>query len=225
MEGAGGLRVRGRCHSTVGCHGGPAERLVSCVRARRRLVAWADSWESRSLGCSGGGGGTGGGRKDTHDCTIDSRHVIPTPGITGTLQAMWNYFTTTPGAQRSVSGHPCSGKTSYAKHDGVFSTSTGAVVVERLDCSSRVGIVPEDAAGRRVSAGISRFLCTCMPALLHIRLVSHLIGSQDLVVNATTWLELRNFPPVSPRRMRSSNHVRLTGRPPEDDQQHLQQHK
>ncbi|KAJ8870404.1 hypothetical protein PR048_029425 [Dryococelus australis] len=64
-EGAGGLRVRGRGHSTVGCHVGPAERLVSCVRARRRLVARADSWGSRSLVCSGGGGETGGGRKDT----------------------------------------------------------------------------------------------------------------------------------------------------------------
>ncbi|KAJ8897806.1 hypothetical protein PR048_003156 [Dryococelus australis] len=50
---------------TVGCHDGPAERLVSCVLARRRLVARADSWESLSLVCSGGGGETVGGRKDT----------------------------------------------------------------------------------------------------------------------------------------------------------------
>ncbi|KAJ8872413.1 hypothetical protein PR048_026017 [Dryococelus australis] len=64
-EGAGGLRVRGRGHSTLGCNDGPAERLVSCVRARRSLVARADSWESRSLVCSGGGGETGGGRKHT----------------------------------------------------------------------------------------------------------------------------------------------------------------
>ncbi|KAJ8895485.1 hypothetical protein PR048_000818 [Dryococelus australis] len=53
---AGDLRVRGRGHLTVGCHGRPAERLVSYVRARRRLVARADSWESQSLVCSGGGG-------------------------------------------------------------------------------------------------------------------------------------------------------------------------
>ncbi|KAJ8874195.1 hypothetical protein PR048_025037 [Dryococelus australis] len=59
-EGAGGLWVHGRGHSTVGCYGGPAERLVSCVRARRRLVVRADTWESRSLVCSDVGG-----RKDT----------------------------------------------------------------------------------------------------------------------------------------------------------------
>ncbi|KAJ8870091.1 hypothetical protein PR048_029102 [Dryococelus australis] len=65
-EEAGGLRVRERGHLTVGCHSRLAERLVNCVRARRRLVARADSWESRSLVCSSGaekpagGGGTKG---------------------------------------------------------------------------------------------------------------------------------------------------------------------
>ncbi|KAJ8875131.1 hypothetical protein PR048_023024 [Dryococelus australis] len=38
-----------RGYSTVGCDGGPVERLVICARARRRLVARADSYESRSV--------------------------------------------------------------------------------------------------------------------------------------------------------------------------------
>ncbi|KAJ8891077.1 hypothetical protein PR048_010586 [Dryococelus australis] len=64
-RGLGTFGFVGGGYSTVGCHGGPAKRLVSCVRSRRRLVARVDSWESRSPVCSGGGGETGGGRKDT----------------------------------------------------------------------------------------------------------------------------------------------------------------
>ncbi|KAJ8898393.1 hypothetical protein PR048_003753 [Dryococelus australis] len=77
-EGSGDLRVRGRSHYTAGCHGGPAERLVSCVRARRRLVARADS--CRSLVCSGGGGETGGGRKDTRLIKFKKSLTTAPPG-------------------------------------------------------------------------------------------------------------------------------------------------
>ncbi|KAJ8897959.1 hypothetical protein PR048_003317 [Dryococelus australis] len=37
---------------------------------------------------------------------------------------------------------------------------------------SHVGIAPHDAAGRQIFSGISRFLRTCIPALLHTHLVS-----------------------------------------------------
>ncbi|KAJ8894604.1 hypothetical protein PR048_007268, partial [Dryococelus australis] len=46
------------------------------------------------------------------------------------------------------------------------------------------GIVPGDAAGRRVFSGISRFPCHFIPVLLHTNLVSPLIGSQDLDVKS-----------------------------------------
>ncbi|KAJ8888090.1 hypothetical protein PR048_007577 [Dryococelus australis] len=66
----------------------------------------------------------------------------------------------------------------------------GATVAERLDCSpptkaNRVqspaesipdfrdkGTVPDDFAGSRVFSGISRFLCSCIPVLLHPHLFS-----------------------------------------------------
>ncbi|KAJ8870421.1 hypothetical protein PR048_029443 [Dryococelus australis] len=60
----------------------------------------------------------------------------------------------------------------------------GATVAERLDCSppsipgratpgfSRVGIVPDDAAGRRVFSGISRFSRPFNPALLYTHRIS-----------------------------------------------------
>ncbi|KAJ8881487.1 hypothetical protein PR048_017968 [Dryococelus australis] len=66
----------------------------------------------------------------------------------------------------------------------------GAAVAKRLDCShptkanrvqytglvtsrfSKVGIVPDDAAGRLVFSGISHFLHPCFPALLHSHLIS-----------------------------------------------------
>ncbi|KAJ8868921.1 hypothetical protein PR048_030462 [Dryococelus australis] len=82
-EGAGDLRVRGRGHSTVGCYGGQAERLVSCVRARRRLVARTDSWESQSLACSGGGG-----RKDTRRGAVSVGVVARELGPGGSLSSM-----------------------------------------------------------------------------------------------------------------------------------------
>ncbi|KAJ8878866.1 hypothetical protein PR048_019455 [Dryococelus australis] len=44
--------------------------------------------------------------------------------------------------------------------------------------SPRVGIVPDDAVGRRVFSGISRFPLLFIPALLHISIA--LIGFQDL---------------------------------------------
>ncbi|KAJ8891862.1 hypothetical protein PR048_004417 [Dryococelus australis] len=71
---AGGFRVREWGHSNVGCHGRPAERLVSCVRARRLLAAREDSWESRSLVCSAGGG-----RKDTRRGTVSHMKKVIRP--------------------------------------------------------------------------------------------------------------------------------------------------
>ncbi|KAJ8867614.1 hypothetical protein PR048_031417 [Dryococelus australis] len=84
-NGAGSLRVRGRGHSTVGCHGGPAERLVSCVRARRRLVARADSWESRSGGRPKGypsGSCLGRDVCPPEQCAVSS-HLLPTAAYVG----------------------------------------------------------------------------------------------------------------------------------------------
>ncbi|KAJ8884362.1 hypothetical protein PR048_016219 [Dryococelus australis] len=62
----------------------------------------------------------------------------------------------------------------------------GAAVAERLDCFelnsqpghsrfSHLGIAPDDAAGRRVFSGISRFPCPFIPTLFH----SHLILSSS----------------------------------------------
>ncbi|KAJ8897263.1 hypothetical protein PR048_002609 [Dryococelus australis] len=48
---------------------------------------------------------------------------------------------------------------------------------------SHVGIVPEDAVGRWVFSGISRFPRPFIPALLHTLLIT-LIGSRDLVVKS-----------------------------------------
>ncbi|KAJ8882760.1 hypothetical protein PR048_014573 [Dryococelus australis] len=45
---------------------------------------------------------------------------------------------------------------------------------------SHVGIVPDDAAGRRFFSGISRFPVLCIPVPFHSRLVSPIIGSRDL---------------------------------------------
>ncbi|KAJ8867352.1 hypothetical protein PR048_031153 [Dryococelus australis] len=70
----------------------------------------------------------------------------------------------------------------------------GATVAERLACSpptktnpgrvtgfSQVGIVPDDAVGRQVFSGISRFPRPFIPAPLHIHFYPiTLIGSQDL---------------------------------------------
>ncbi|KAJ8876051.1 hypothetical protein PR048_023959 [Dryococelus australis] len=75
-RGLGGLRVRRWGHSTVGCHDGPAERLVSSVWTRRRLVTQADSWESRSMVCSGGDD-----RKNTCQGAISSIKGITGSGI------------------------------------------------------------------------------------------------------------------------------------------------
>ncbi|KAJ8878398.1 hypothetical protein PR048_018976 [Dryococelus australis] len=44
---------------------------------------------------------------------------------------------------------------------------------------SRAGIVPDDAAGRRVFSGISRFPRPYIPALLHTHLYFPIIGSQE----------------------------------------------
>ncbi|KAJ8881221.1 hypothetical protein PR048_017695 [Dryococelus australis] len=59
---------------------------------------------------------------------------------------------------------------------------TGPIPGETAPGFSFVGILPDDAAGRRVFSGISRLRCACIPALLH----SHLafIGSQDLAVKS-----------------------------------------
>ncbi|KAJ8872446.1 hypothetical protein PR048_026050 [Dryococelus australis] len=160
-EGAGGLWVRGRGHSTVGCHDGPAERLVSCVRAQRRLVSRADSWETRSLACSGGGGETGGGRKDT-------RRGAVLVGGSGLVR---------PDANRYVGYNP-------GLRPPRLLMLTNAV---RLDCSphtkadrvqspgwvtpgfSHVGIMLDDAAGRR---GFLGDLLLPRPLLIALRELS-----------------------------------------------------
>ncbi|KAJ8894820.1 hypothetical protein PR048_000127 [Dryococelus australis] len=46
----------------------------------------------------------------------------------------------------------------------------------------QMGILPDDATGRRVFSGVSRFPRPCFPALLHSHLASPLIGSRDLFV-------------------------------------------
>ncbi|KAJ8874937.1 hypothetical protein PR048_022827 [Dryococelus australis] len=53
---------------------------------------------------------------------------------------------------------------------------------------SQVEIVPDDAAGRRVFSGISRFPRLCIPVLLLSHTHSALAGSQDLVVKGRPYL-------------------------------------
>ncbi|KAJ8878289.1 hypothetical protein PR048_018866 [Dryococelus australis] len=64
----------------------------------------------------------------------------------------------------------------------MLSWGRGAVVVRLLPSSvpggfapgfSHLGVVPDDAAGRRAFSGISRFPCSCIPALLHAHLTLH----------------------------------------------------
>ncbi|KAJ8893573.1 hypothetical protein PR048_006173 [Dryococelus australis] len=56
------------------------------------------------------------------------------------------------------------------------SSGDGAAVAEWSDCSpstkANLGIVPHDAACGLVFSGISRFLRTCIPSLLHSQLIS-----------------------------------------------------
>ncbi|KAJ8890869.1 hypothetical protein PR048_010378 [Dryococelus australis] len=90
-----------------------------------------------------------------------------------------------------ASGYYVSFPAGHGASDGLASRArlnVGAAFAERLPCSpaavairvqsqagsppgfSRVGIVPDDAVGRRVFSGISRFLCPFIPALLHTHL-------------------------------------------------------
>ncbi|KAJ8869377.1 hypothetical protein PR048_030953 [Dryococelus australis] len=58
----------------------------------------------------------------------------------------------------------CGGQTTLGKPGSI----TGEVIPGFL----HVGIVPDDATGRRVFSGISRFPCPCIPAPLHTNLTS-----------------------------------------------------
>ncbi|KAJ8891873.1 hypothetical protein PR048_004428 [Dryococelus australis] len=64
---------------------------------------------------------------------------------------------------------------------------TGSVPGRVTPEFSHLGIVPDNAADRRVFSGISRFPRPFIPALLHTHL-NHLIGSQDLAVKSRTYL-------------------------------------
>ncbi|KAJ8895579.1 hypothetical protein PR048_000915 [Dryococelus australis] len=84
--------------------------------------------------------------------------------------------------------------TSLTKH--VFSCNVGVAVAERFDCSppnnpdqvtprfSKLGIVPDDAAGRRVFLGISRFPHPFTPALLHTHFIAPSSALRTLLLRA-----------------------------------------
>ncbi|KAJ8883244.1 hypothetical protein PR048_015084 [Dryococelus australis] len=52
------------------------------------------------------------------------------------------------------------------------SNESGSIPGQATPGISQVGIVPDDAAGRRVFSAISRLPCTCIPTLLHSHLIS-----------------------------------------------------
>ncbi|KAJ8880257.1 hypothetical protein PR048_016723 [Dryococelus australis] len=64
------------------------------------------------------------------------------------------------------------------------------------------GDAPDDAAGRRVFSGISRFTRPCIPVLLYNSPCSPFIGSQDLDVNSRPYLPT-SHPPLRIQRFGS----------------------
>ncbi|KAJ8888315.1 hypothetical protein PR048_007802 [Dryococelus australis] len=85
---------------------------------------------------------------------------------------------------------------------------------------SHVGIVPEDAAGRRVSSGISRLPLPCIPVLLHIHISSH---SSALKTSEVSMERRRNARsrgrgdgrlPGKTRRTATISHMRKSGDDP-----------
>ncbi|KAJ8883623.1 hypothetical protein PR048_015469 [Dryococelus australis] len=98
-------------------------------------------------------------------------------------------FALVGGETRHFEGRGGAEARALASHQGELGSIPGRVTPG----FPHVGLVPDDATGRRVSSGISRFLRPCVPSPLHINLISPSSALRTpLLIFAPLHLPLRN---------------------------------